>query len=145
MTIGAETVTLSANLSYLFEYSRRISPSAPSSDFVDTAGFPVNLRAVVEANWTRGPFTTNLALHYVDGYQGASGASVGSWTTADALLRWTAPVQDGPLKDVSATLSVQNLLGAKPPFYDSPSGVGYDPANADVLGRVVAIQFSKRW
>lgn len=145
LTLGAETVSLSANLSYLFEYSRKISPSAPSSDFLDTAGFPVKLRAVVEANWRHGPFTTNLAVRYVDGYQGAAGATVGSWTTADALIRWTAPAQAGPLKDVSATLSVQNLLGAKPPFYDSPNGVGYDPANADVLGRVVAVQFSKRW
>ena len=145
LVLGAQTVTLSTNLSYLFEYSRRISPSAPSNDFVDTAGFPVDLRAVVEASWSRGPFTTNLALRYVDGSHTASGTTIGSWTTADMLLRWTAPAREGLLENLSATLSVKNLLGTKPPFYDSPDGVGYDPANADVLGRVLAIQLSKRW
>ena len=145
LSIGGERLTLTANLSYLFEYSRRISPTAPSTDFVDLAGFPIDLRAVVGASWTHGPFTTNLSLRYADDYKTSSGARIGSWTTADALLRWTSPARDGALHGLSATLAVQNLLGAKPPFYDSPDGVGYDPTNADVLGRTVALQLSKRW
>jgi iron complex outermembrane recepter protein len=145
LTVAKETVTLTANVSYLFEYSRRISPSAPSTEFVDIAGFPVDLRAVAGASWTHGPFTTSLSVHYVDDYKSSAGQKIGSWTTADALVGWTAPAPEGPLHGVSATLSVQNLLGTKAPFYDSLDGVGYDPANADVLGRVFAIQLTKRW
>lgn len=145
LTIASEVVTLSANASYLFEYSRKISPSAPSNEFVDQPGFPVDLRAVVGANWTHGPFMTNVSLRYVDDYATAAGARIGSWTTADLLVRWNAPVREGLLKNLSATLSVQNLLGTKPPFYDSFDGVGYDPTNADVLGRIVAVQLNKRW
>ena len=39
------------------------------------------------------------------------------------------------LTGLVATLAVQNLLDQDPPFYDSPNGVGYDPANANPLGR----------
>ncbi|WP_029911578.1 TonB-dependent receptor [Caulobacter sp. UNC358MFTsu5.1] len=145
LAVGGDRVELTANLSYLFEYSRKISPTAPSTDFVDLAGFPIDLRAVVGASWTHGPFTTSLSLRYADDYEASSGARIGSWTTADAQLRWTSPSRDGFLSDLSAGLVVQNLLGTKPPFYDSPDGVGYDPTNADVLGRTVAIQLSKRW
>jgi outer membrane receptor protein involved in Fe transport len=42
-------------------------------------------------------------------------------------------------------LSVQNLFDAAPPFYDSPRGFGYDAANADPYGRVIALQAAKRW
>lgn len=145
LPIASEVVTLSANVSYLFEYSRKISPSAPSNEFVDQPGFPVDLRAVVGVNWTHGPFMTNVSLRYVDDYATAAGVGIGSWTTADLLVRWNAPAREGLLKNLSATLSVQNLLGTKPPFYDSFDGVGYDPTNADVLGRIVAVQLNKRW
>ena len=42
-------------------------------------------------------------------------------------------------------LSVRNLLDADPPFYDVSTGFGYDPAQADIFGRVVALQLIKRW
>ena len=42
-------------------------------------------------------------------------------------------------------VTVQNLLDAAPPFYDSPLGVGYDTANANALGRVVALQLARTW
>jgi len=140
-----EKIDLSANVSYLFEYSRRISPTAPSADYVNQAGFPVDLRALLGASWTHGPFMTNLQVRYVDSYKSAAGARIGSWTTADVLVRWTSPSKDGWLTNLSATLSAQNVLGTRAPFYDSLDGVGYDPANADVLGRVVAVSLSKRW
>ena len=32
-----------------------------------------------------------------------------------------------------------------PPFYDNSVGVGYDGANADVIGRYVSLQLTRRW
>lgn len=145
MAVASETITLTANVSYLFEFSRRISPSAPSSEFVDVAGYPVDLRALVGAAWNHGPFTTSLSVRYVDDYRSASGRAIGSWTTAELLVGWTAPATSGPWRGLSATLSVRNLLGTRAPFHDSPDGVGYDTTNADVLGRVTALQLIKRW
>ncbi len=40
---------------------------------------------------------------------------------------------------------MQNLFDSDPPFYDSPLAIGYDPANADPLGRLISIQLTKVW
>lgn len=145
MSFGQETVQLTGNISYLFEYSRRISTAAPSTKFVNLAGFPVDLRAVFGASWTHGPFLTSASVRYVDDYKSTVGARIGSWTTLDALVRWASPAEGGLLKGLTATLSATNLLGTKAPFHDSLDGVGYDPTNADVLGRTVSFQLTKRW
>ena len=63
---------------------------------------------------------------------------------SDGRMRWT-PTGSGALEGVEVALSVQNLFNEDPPFYDSPLGVGYDPANASPLGRTVALQISRRW
>jgi iron complex outermembrane receptor protein len=43
------------------------------------------------------------------------------------------------------SLNVQNLFDSGPPFYDNPLAIGYDPANADPLGRMVTLQLTKAW
>ena len=48
----------------------------------------------------------------------------------------------GPL---SLALTAQNAFDKDPPFYDSRLGVGYDPANYDPTGRLVALQLTKAW
>ena len=90
---------------------------------------------------TRGDLSGLLAVNYVDGYHDAEGRAVDAWTTFDAQLTWTPSAQ----RDLSLTLTVQNLFDTPPPFVDGPTGVGYDPANADPVGRFAAVQLSKRW
>jgi outer membrane receptor protein involved in Fe transport len=86
-----------------------------------------------------------LAANHVDAYRSPAGAKIDAWNTVDASLLWAPNVAEGPFSGLSLTLSVQNLFDRDPPFYDNPLGVGYDPANADPLGRVVAVQLAKRW
>ena len=43
------------------------------------------------------------------------------------------------------SLSVQNLLDEDPPFYDATAGYGFDAAQSNILGRVLALQLIKRW
>jgi outer membrane receptor protein involved in Fe transport len=40
---------------------------------------------------------------------------------------------------------VQNVFDDDPPFYNNASGYGYDPSNADLLGRFVSVQLRKAW
>lgn len=145
LAIGPDQIVLSANATYLMDYRRKVTPDAPSVQFVDTAGMPVDLRANLSAAWTHGPFSTALTVRYVDDYKITGGGSVDAWTTADLQVRWTAPATSGPLRGLIAAVSAQNLFAVDPPFYDAVQGVGYDPANADPIGRVVAVQLTKRW
>ena len=89
------------------------------------------------------------AVNYQDGYRTGEGpmpnAYIDPWTTVDVQLSWRSPRTQGPLAGFVLTLAAQNLLNANPPFYDSPQGVAFDPANANPLGRVVSIQATKRW
>lgn len=144
-SLAGDNLVLNGDASYLFDYKRQLTVDAPTIQYVDLATFPVDLRANLGLAWTHGDFVTNATLRYVDDYRTSAGVRIDSWTTLDAQVRWTAPSTRGPAAGVVIALSAQNLLGQQPPFYDAVQGVGYDSANADVLGRVVALQLTKRW
>jgi len=71
--------------------------------------------------------------------------SVSSYTTVDLGLQ----VQFGDRERKfagdgdSLALYVTNIFDRAPPFVDYPGG--YDGANADPIGRRLAIQLTKRW
>jgi outer membrane receptor protein involved in Fe transport len=142
---GPDHFDLAANATYLADYDRQLTPTATRVDLVSTAGQPVDLRARFSGAWSRGPFGVDLALNYVDSYAATPTATIDAWKTVDLQATWTAPEQTGTLKGLTLALSMQNLFDQDPPFYDNPTGVGYDPANADPIGRFVAATLTKRW
>ena len=142
---GPDRFDVSANATYLFDYDRQLTPTGASVDLVSTAGQPVDLRARLQGGWSRGPFGASLAFNYVDSYAATPSRRIDAWKTVDLQATWSAPAQAGALKGLTLALSVQNLLDQDPPFYDNPTGIGYDPANADPVGRFVAATLTKRW
>lgn len=144
---GRDRFDLSANLSRLFRYDRQLTPSSPVDDILDTPGNPVDLKGRATLSWTRGDIGATLGVNYVDAYRDAAGKTVGSWTTTDVQVRWQASAAEGPMRGLMLAASVQNLFDVAPPFYDAPApqNVGYDAANADPLGRMFALQLTKRW
>ena len=72
-----------------------------------------------------------------------SGRRIDDWTTFDGQIRYD--FADGWGEGVSITLDIINLADSEPPFYDSPSGYGYDAANTDIFGRRISLQLVKRW
>lgn len=143
--LDAGRFDLAAKASYLTDYQRQVTPKGPWMQMVDTAGQPVDLRAQGSLTWTRGPFGLTASMNYVDDYRTSEGRRVSSWTTGDLQLRWQPTAEQGLANGLVVALSVQNLLDSSPPFYDAPQGVGYDPANADPLGRFISLQLTKRW
>jgi outer membrane receptor protein involved in Fe transport len=137
-------IDAAANLSWLLDYDRKITPTASREDLLNTVGQPVDIRARGSVTWSRGPLSAALGVNYVNGYATLTGRNIEAWTTADVQLRWRAP-ETGNLKGLSLDLNIQNLLDTDPPFYDGPGGYGYDPANADPLGRSVSLQLTKAW
>jgi outer membrane receptor protein involved in Fe transport len=111
---------------------------------VGVANYPVQFRARAAASAARGLFDGQFALNFVDAYHDALGIGIGQQLTADLQLRAKAPVGSA-FAGLAATLGVRNLFDQKPPFYDASFGVGYDPANADPIGRFVSLQVTKSW
>jgi outer membrane receptor protein involved in Fe transport len=143
---GEDRLDLTGGATWLADYKRQVTPTAPWRQLAGTVGQPARLRAQAAATWSRRDVAATFGLTYVDGSRAAGGRSVASWTTADLQLRWRPTSSSSPLaKDLEVALSVRNLFDTDPPFYDAPQGVGYDPANADPLGRVVSLQLAKRW
>jgi outer membrane receptor protein involved in Fe transport len=142
---GADRFDLEAQASWLADYVRTFTPTASPVQLVDQAGQPVDLRLRLSGSWGRGPFGARATLTYVDDYRSETGEAIEAWTPVDLQLRWTPAEADGPLAGLSLILNLQNAFDEDPPFYDSPFGVGYDPANADPLGRYLSLQLTKRW
>lgn len=142
---GDDRWRLAADLSHLADYVRRFTPTAAPLQLLDTANNPVRLRGRLEAGWDRGPWGFGLGLTYVDAYRSETGRRIDAWTPVDLQARLTPHQPGKPWSGLSLALNVQNLFDQDPPFHDSPLGIGYDPANADPLGRVVSLQLTRRW
>ena len=142
---GQDNFDLALSLSYLADFERQFTPTAPQVDSLNLPGQPVDLRGRMSAAWNRGDYGASLALNYVDAYHTEAGRKIDAWATTDLQLRWAPDDAEGPLEGLSLALNVQNLFDIDPPFYDGPTGISYDPANADPLGRFVSLQLTKRW
>lgn len=142
--IGAHRIDLDLAATYLLEYSRMQTPAASREQLVDVVGFPTDLKIRASALWTVSDWSARLAANYVDNYRSPKGTDISPWLTLDGQIRWS-PARMIGLDGVEALLNVQNLLDEDPPFYDNPQGLGFDPANTTLLGRVVSLQLIKRW
>jgi iron complex outermembrane receptor protein len=142
--LGTDRITLNANATYLMRYAQQITPTSATVERVGIANFPVRVRGRASADWTRGRLTLGAALNYISAYHDSLVAKIGDQPTMDLQARLSAPAT-GPWRGVSATLSVRNAFDRAPPFYDNSSGVGYDPANADPIGRFVSLQLTREW
>ncbi|MEN5229786.1 TonB-dependent receptor [Brevundimonas naejangsanensis] len=136
-------LTLEATASYMTDYKRRITSTAPTIDLVDTYGFPVDLRGTVSGRWARDDLSLRVAVNHVGGYRDLQDARIGSWTTTDMQVGWTPSGSWG--EGVNLIASVRNVFDADPPFFDAITGIGFDAGQADPLGRTFALQLTKRW
>lgn len=141
--LGESTVGLDATASWILDYETRLTPTAASQSVVGRIGYPVRLRSRAGATWSRGDLTAGLHWNHVAAYADALGRRIDAWDTADLQMTW-AP-GGAALAGVRLVATVQNLFDADPPFYDSPTGLGYDPGQGDLLGRVASLQLIKRW
>jgi outer membrane receptor protein involved in Fe transport len=145
LSVRGDPLVITGNLSWLMSYERRITAVAKGVELAGMAEYPADLRGRVSATWTHGAYNVTTILNHVGDLHTAAGVRIPSQTTADLQVEYRPSAVSGPLKGLSLALTVQNLFDSDPPFYDSPAGVGYDPANYDPSGRVVALQLTKAW
>jgi outer membrane receptor protein involved in Fe transport len=123
----------------------------------NTIGEPPRFKARGGINWTSNALLADLTLNYVNAYQNtlfSPSQKINAWTTADLYLGYgTGPDMANHLDNLQIGLSVQNLTDLKPPYlhipasYPSPgrSAIPFDGANASPVGRLISLQFKKRW
>jgi iron complex outermembrane receptor protein len=134
----------------LTRLDQALTATSQTSNVLDTLGNPVDLRLRGHAGWTGARLGVSAALNYVAGYANNSvpvPAKISSWTTVDLSLRYALPKGE-PLGGLTFGLSATNIFDRDPPFAESGFGVtaiGYDPENANPLGRVIAFSVTKAW
>lgn len=141
--ISGFDVRASLSGSYLFEYEQSFSETSPGVDIVGTAGNPVDLRLRAALNIGRDNWNGGVFVNYTDDYidtLSSPDRHVESWTTVDLSLGYAFSASG-----VAARLFVRNAFNEDPPFLNNPIGVGYDPENADPLGRFISLQITKTW
>lgn len=154
-------ISVGSDVSRIFSYDQQLSSSSPVVSALNSVLQPVDLRARAFASISIGEFSNTLNVRYVDEYgnpfarDANSPRRVGSWTTVDwnASYRFASRDWMGPLASLRLSLGVQNVFDKDPPFVFRTSNAasnlvlspGYDPANANPLGRVVSLGVTAAW
>lgn len=71
--------------------------------------------------------------------------AVGSMFTVDATGTYTFPQESRLLRDLSLSVSAQNLFDRDPPFARVSNSQVFDSANASALGRMVSFELRKKF
>ena len=147
----------SLNGTYTIDQRQQVTPTAPVSDLVDTVGNPTSLRLVGMLSWSLRGWTVQGTVNYTGAYRDVTYAParrVDSWTTLDINVGYRVDGGSGWLANTQVNLGINNAFDERPPFvnqYEMPTGsvgsgaLGYDPANANILGRQLSLQAVKRW
>jgi len=138
---------------YITRYDRKVTEEAPTQDALNVLYGPVDLRLRAGLSWTRDAWSAAAFANYVDSYRVHSApdsARIASWTTFDLHLAYEfEPADHAFLHGLSVALNIQNFFNRAPPFVAAPAFIngntGYDPNNADPLGRFVALTVTKKW
>lgn len=136
---------------YIAHIRQALTPSAPVSDVVGVLGNPVDFRARAHLSWQSDRWGAALFANYVDGYTNKTNATpqhVAAWTTFDLQLSYRFNADHGAARGLRVALGATNLFDRDPPYAAYFIGIftsGYDPENANPLGRVVSLQLTKSW
>ena len=153
---GVGNLGVSLNANYLLNFEEQLTPSAIAFDRVDTVFNPVDLTLRGNLFWNHeSGFGASAFINYTDSYtddQVDPVEKVEAWTTVDLTLRYaTRQSQNKNILDGTVlSLSIQNVFDNDPPLvndlgFANLTGLGFDPENANPLGRYVAFQITKAW
>lgn len=137
-------LSLGLNASRLLDYQQAVTPAADFVELLGQPGVPARFRARAAVDWSRDAFAFGVAVNRLSGFEDALGSKISGQTTLDLQVRWTGPAGTR-WAGAGVLVGLRNAFDQKPPFYDNPSGFGFDPATADVIGRVFSIQLTKSW
>jgi len=148
-SLGRWETTL--NLAWL-NFREQLLPGAPLEQITGTIYNPPSFKGRVSLGWQGARLGATVFVNHIAGEQDNTtmpGVSIGAWTTADMQLRYDTGSGGAWNDGITVSISSQNLFNSSPPRVRAmstlPTGVGFDSANASLLGRVIGITLSKEW
>lgn len=139
-------LNLEGAVTWLGHYDRQITPVSAVEQLVGQPHLPARWRGRAGGYWSRETVGAGLWAVYTGGSRdGVSGDPIDDWLTFDGQVRVALTSGIGSPDDLALTLNVQNLFNQEPPFYNAQRGLGYDAANANILGRQLSLTLTKSW
>jgi iron complex outermembrane recepter protein len=138
---------------HITQIDQQITSSSTPFDTVDTFQNPPDWRARASMGWQRHGWAANFYVDHTDAYvdnRAQTDVRVSSFTSVDGRLAYDfSEAYSGTLLDgMTISASVQNLFDRDPPrtavlFADGD--LGFDPTNANPMGRLIALELMKTW
>lgn len=142
------TYSLGLQGSYLLRYEQVFLRGMAPQELLSTFENPVNLRARLTGSLGFHRVSVHGAVNYTNHYNNAAGQipyRIGSWSTVDVGISYRLPTWRG-LGDSRIQLNCTNCLNRPPPFTGTGLYVfGFDPLNANPLGRFVSAAVNVKW
>jgi outer membrane receptor protein involved in Fe transport len=148
-------LNLGAQSTIIFSYKKKVSPQTDPISAMNTVGQPISFRGRAWIGANRDAWSSQISLNYVNDYRNLANpaqSKVGSWTTVDFSASYRFSAVNGPLKGLELSMAVQNIFDRSPPFVALASdtsipgivdAVGFDPSNANPLGRFISFNLKK--
>jgi iron complex outermembrane receptor protein len=146
------TWTPSLNITQTYRYRAALIPTNPPTDRLskanDDGAWAPRWKGTIALGWARGPYAVGLTGRYVSSYEdyeslpNGTTQTLGNFWLLDGNARVGVGDLLGPNAGWSKTLYVEfggvNVLN-RTPQYSTKGGslVGYDPLQADILGRLL--------
>jgi len=117
---------------------------------IDT-DYAVRTKVRGQLGWSYRGYAASVFLNYTGKYRNQVVTPyqyVASFVTTDAHLAWTVSDQPGLLENLQLTVAANNLFDKRPPVYftSGTNGiVGFDPAVASPVGRLISVGLHKSW
>ncbi|GGB23270.1 TonB-dependent receptor [Sphingomonas metalli] len=140
------TFTLGANGTYFLTYKTG-EAGGVLLESKNQLGFPVEFQLRGSLGWRQDGAAAFVNWNHVGAYRNINSTLVdriGAYDTIDLDLSYTFAGEVGSFsRDLRIGVNVRNLFDRDPPYADLTNG--YDPTYSSALGRIVAVNLSKRW
>lgn len=152
--------TPSIGLTQTSHYTAALLPGVPGTDrdgmANDDGNWAPRWKSTMGLSWKLNSYTTNLAGRYVSHYKdyepsiNGTTRTIGNFWIFDASTRFgfgeRLPTANPLIRGGYITFGANNVFNRGPQYSDFFGGsVGYDPLQADILGRLWFVQVGSRW
>jgi outer membrane receptor protein involved in Fe transport len=154
-SFGAYTWTSQLNVAFIDKIETQFAQGSNFFNQVNTFASPAKWRTRLDSTWGGAAFSLSGALNFVGSYvdtNAVGNPSIASWTTADlnATLNVETLFQSYGWRGLSFSIVLLNVFDRNPPFVATSIGgtgypISYDSANANPLGRFIAVTLRKKW
>jgi iron complex outermembrane receptor protein len=145
-------LNVEAMASLVLKENAQYAAGSPVIGRLNTIGYPVRWRGRSTLTWMNGPWVASLFMNYVGSYRNTTplnntvSTHIASWNTFDTGVAYSFgdDVWEG-FKGARLSLNAQNVFDRSPPLVLTNGNASFDAEQANILGRILTVQITKKF